>query len=75
MPAVAIAPAAADEALVAAAVAPLDAAEVDSECPAWPPSSLSVLLLHSALKPEVEFLHESPRVSLDPVAKLTAAHC
>ena len=72
IPAVAMAPAACDEALVAAAAVSVpDAALV--EVPESP-LSLSVLLVHSALKPEVLLEHALPRVSLVPVAKLTAAH-
>jgi hypothetical protein len=76
MPAVAIAPAACDEdeAPVAAAADSLAVVELDpEEWPEWP-SSLSVLLLHAAVKLDVEFEHESPSVSLEPLAKLTGAH-
>jgi hypothetical protein len=77
MPAVAIAPAA-DEALVAAAAVSLGAAELaepDSEWPAWLSSALSMVLDHAAVKAGAVLLeHESPTVSLEPVAKLTAAH-
>ena len=82
MPAVAMAPAACEEALVAAAAVSLPDAALDVDAPEWSwspspwssPPSLSVLLVHSALKVEVLLEHESPRVSLVPVAKLTAAH-
>lgn len=81
MPAVAMAPAACDEELVAAAAVPLPDAALEVEDPEWSwspsewssPLSLSVLLLHSALK-VVPLVHPAPRVSLVPVAKLTAAH-
>jgi hypothetical protein len=84
MPAVAMAPAACDEELDAAAAVPLPDAALEVEDPEWSwswspsewssPPSLSVLLLHSALKLEVPLVHAAPRVSLVPVAKLTAAH-
>jgi hypothetical protein len=83
MPAVAMAPAACDEELVAAAAVPLPDAALEVEDPEWSwswspsewssPPSLSVLLLHSALK-VVPLVQPAPRVSLVPVAKLTAAH-
>lgn len=66
-----------DVALAAAPEVLLGAAELveDSEWPEWSsPASLSVLLDHSALKLEVAFVQLEPRVSLVPVAKLTAAH-
>ena len=84
MPAVAMAPAACEEALVAAAAVSLPDAALEVELPEWSwswspspwsESSLSVLLVHSALKLEVLLEHALPRVSLVPVAKLTAAHC
>jgi hypothetical protein len=74
MPAVAMAPAA-EEALVAAAAVSLGAAELAELDPEWLSLALSVVLVHSAVKAGAVLLeHESPTVLLEPVAKLTAAH-
>jgi hypothetical protein len=77
MPAVAMAPAAEEEPVAAAAVSlgATELAELDSEWPAWLSSALSVVLDHSAVNAGAVLLeHESPTVVLEPVAKLTAAH-
>jgi hypothetical protein len=74
MPAVAMAPAA-EEALVAAAAVSLGAAELAELDSEWLSLALSVVLVHSAVKAGAVLLeHESPTVLLEPVAKLTAAH-
>jgi hypothetical protein len=77
IPAVAIAPEPSAAVVAAAAADSLGVADAESEWPEWPecpPSSLSVVLDHSALKLAVELEHASPIVSFEPVTKLTAAH-